>query len=386
MKNFEFWFLNSKFVTVMAGLYFHIPFCKRICSYCDFFRVARLTQLAPTVEVMHREMEEQRNFLSDKNIETIYFGGGTPSLLQPAELERFISHAADLWNCAAVGEITLEANPDDITAEYVSALRRTSINRVSLGVQSFDDGELKMMNRRHSAQEAVEAVMRLQDAGVDNITIDLIFGVDGYGEDVLERSIEKALSLGVQHISAYHLTIEPDTAFGRRLSRGEMREVAEEQSELEFTLMHNRLTSAGYEHYEVSNYALPGYRAKHNSSYWRGVEYLGIGAGAHSFNGDVRHYVEQSIEEYIAGREYVVEHLTEKDHLNEYLMTSLRCAEGMDLEYISSRFGVAQSRRIEAQLQCWQQAGDVVFRGTRAAIPAEKFLISDAVIESLFEA
>ena len=211
----------------MAGVYFHIPFCKRICAYCDFFRVARLDLLAPTLEAMHRELDERRNFLSDKQIKTIYFGGGTPSLVAPKELQRLIDHTAELFDCSQVEEITVEGNPDDITAEWVAELRRTQINRVSLGVQSFDERELKAMNRRHSAQEAADAVKRLQDAGLTNLTIDLIFGVDGYGEDVLARSIDSALSLGVQHISAYHLTIEPNTAFGRRLARGEMREIDE---------------------------------------------------------------------------------------------------------------------------------------------------------------
>lgn len=369
----------------MAGLYFHIPFCKRICSYCDFFRVARLELLDRVVEAMHKELDEQRNFLDDNQIATMYFGGGTPSLLHPDKLQRLICHAAELWDCERVGEITVEANPDDVTSEYVGALRQTMINRVSLGVQSFDDSELKMMNRRHSSQQAVNVVKRLQDAGLENITIDLIFGVDGFCEDVLASNIDKALSLGVKHISAYHLTIEPNTAFGRRLARGEMREVAEEQSEREFAMLHERLVAAGYEHYEVSNYALPGYRAKHNASYWHGVEYLGIGAGAHSFNGRERHYVEQSVEEYISAREYVTEYLTERDMLNEYLMTSLRCVEGIDLAYIESRFGRGAVDRITPVLERWQASGDVAIKANMAAIPVEKFLISDAIIESLFE-
>ena len=369
----------------MAGVYFHIPFCKRICAYCDFFRVARLDLLAPTLEAMHRELDERRNFLSDKQIKTIYFGGGTPSLVAPKELQRLIDHTAELFDCSQVEEITVEGNPDDITAEWVAELRRTQINRVSLGVQSFDERELKAMNRRHSAQEAADAVKRLQDAGLTNLTIDLIFGVDGYGEDVLARSIDSALSLGVQHISAYHLTIEPNTAFGRRLARGEMREIDEAQSELEFALMHERLTGAGYEHYEVSNYALKGYRAKHNSSYWQGAEYLGIGAGAHSFNGRERSYVEQDVEEYIKSREHTVEVLTAKDRYNEYVMTSLRRAEGIDCRYVEQQFGGAALRRVESGAAQWLASGDVVRDGDSLRIPAERFMISDAVIETMFD-
>ncbi len=369
----------------MAGLYFHIPFCKRICAYCDFFRVARLEMLGEAVEAMHREMEEQADFLTDKNIKTIYFGGGTPSLLGPREFQRFIDHAAQLWDLSQVGEITVEANPDDITEEWVSELRTTQVNRVSLGIQSLNDAELKFMNRRHSSAQAVNAVRRLQAAGISNITIDLIFGVDGFGLDVLEVVVEEVLKLGVQHISAYHLTIEPDTAFGRRLARGEMREVEESISEAEFDFLHQRLTSAGYEHYEVSNYAREGYRAKHNASYWHGDEYLGIGAGAHSFNGAVRHYVEQDIADYIKGREWVVEQLDECDQLNEYVMTSLRCAEGLNLDFIAEKFGVEESARVMRVAQSWADSGNVIIEGSWVRIPAARFLISDAVIESMFE-
>lgn len=369
----------------MAGLYFHIPFCKRICAYCDFFRVADLRHLSSVVEAMHCELEEQSDFLHDRHVGTIYFGGGTPSLLPPKELQRFVDHASEIFDCSQVEEITVEANPDDVTDEWVAQLAVTQVNRVSLGVQSFDDDELHFMNRRHSASEAVDAVRRLQRAGISNITIDLIFGVDGFGQEVLESSIAQALDLGVQHISAYHLTIEPNTTFGRRKERGLMREVDEQQSELEFRLMHERLTAAGYEHYEVSNFALPDYRAKHNSSYWHGVEYLGIGAGAHSYNGLERHYSEQSVAEYIAMREYVREKLSESDHFNEYVMTSLRCAEGISLEYLSERFGESVRDRVMQIARSWIEAGDLRFEGDRLSIPPERFMISDAVIESLFE-
>lgn len=369
----------------MAGLYFHIPFCRRICAYCDFFRSAELKWLPVAVQAMHAEMDEERYFLSDSNIRTIYFGGGTPSLVEPSQVQSLIDHATRLWDCSQVGEITLEANPDDITKEYVAALRSTDVNRVSLGVQSFDDEELRFMNRRHSAAEAADAVRRLQDAGIENITIDLIFGVDGFGEDVLEGSLAEALALDVQHVSAYHLTIEQNTAFHRRLECGQMRIVDEEQSEREYALVHRRLTEAGYEHYEVSNYAREGYRAQHNSSYWRGAEYLGIGTGAHSFNGKVRRWSQQPVAEYIAERRYEEELLSEQDHRNEWVMTALRCAEGIDLEAFGNRFGAVAKKQIMRAAEPWIVQGDVVVSERRMRVPAERFLISDAVIESLFE-
>ena len=369
----------------MAGLYFHIPFCRRICAYCDFFRSADLRHIDAAVEAMHLEMEEQADFLSDRQISTIYFGGGTPSLVAPEKIQRLIDHASTLWECSSVEETTLEANPDDITPQYVAALRSTSVNRISLGVQSFNDEELRLMNRRHSATGAIEAVKRLQDAGIENITIDLIFGVDGFGEEVLARSIEQALALDVQHISAYHLTIEPRTAFGQRLQRGQMRVVDEQIREREYALMHNRLTAAGYEHYEVSNYARKGFRARHNSSYWHGAQYLGIGTGAHSYNGEVRRWSQQAVAEYIDHREYEQEQLSTLDHRNEYVMTALRCAEGIDLEHLERLFGKDVREQITEVARRWQTSGDVVVNDRQIYIPAERFLISDAVIESLFE-
>ena len=369
----------------MAGVYFHIPFCKRICAYCDFYRSADLGMIDSVWSAMREELCEQQDFLSDKYIRTIYFGGGTPSLFDAHLIGGLIERTCELFDCSEVEEITIEANPDDITPQYAEALRGVGVNRVSLGVQSFDDAELRFMNRRHTADAAEQAVRVLQDAGFDNITVDLIFGVDGFGEEVLRRSLQRVLALGVQHISAYHLTIEPSTAFGRRLARGQMREVAEHQSEKEYALIESVLQGAGYEHYEVSNYALEGRRSRHNSSYWRGVEYLGIGPGAHSFNGRVRRWCEQSLSDYVEHRDYQQEELTTVDFRNECVMTSLRCVEGIDMADFQRRFGEEQALRLRELAAKWIESGDLIDEGEILRIPASRFLISDAVIESLFE-
>lgn len=369
----------------MSGLYFHIPFCKRICAYCDFYRSAELRLLPQVVEAMHGELEEANGFISDRKIATIYFGGGTPSLLHPADIQRFIDHAGRLFDCGDVSEITIEANPDDITSVYVGQLRRTCVNRVSLGVQSFDDAELRFMNRRHDASAAVDAVRRLQDSGIENITIDLIFGVDGFGEDVLMRSLERAVGLGVKHISAYHLTIEPSTAFHRRLLAGRMRQVDEMQSLGEYALIENTLCAAGFEHYEVSNYALEGYRSRHNSSYWQGVQYLGVGAGAHSFNGRQRRWCSQPLARYLAQREFEGETLSERDHFNEYIMTSLRRKEGLDVDFVAKRFGAARLEALLRSAEPWLAKDELVSCDGRLSIPTNHFMISDAIIESIFE-
>ena len=240
----------------MAGLYFHIPFCKRVCAYCDFYKSADLRRMDDLLAAMHRELDDRRGYPGGEAVTTRYFGGGTPSLCTPEAIRGLLDHAAQLFDCSGAEETTLEANPDDLTAEYLGGLLEAGIDRLSIGVQSFDDDCLKLMNRRHTAAQAAEAVRAAQRAGFGNITVDLIFGMPGFGGDTLRRSLDAALSLGVQHISAYHLTVEPDTAFGRRAARGEFRAVDEQISETEFLTVHHTLTEAGFEHYEVSNLSL----------------------------------------------------------------------------------------------------------------------------------
>lgn len=369
----------------MATLYLHIPFCKRICTYCDFYKVGAVALLPKVVEQMHAELERRAGYLRERRLTSIYFGGGTPSLLSSEQIEGLINHARRLFDCSSVEEITLEANPDDITDEYVAGLRLTSVNRISLGIQSFDDRVLGFMNRRHTAAEAEAAVSRLRGAGYDNISIDIIFGVAGFGDDHLLKSLQRAVALNVEHISAYHLTVEERTRLGIMTQRGEYRPVDEEQSEREYLLVERVLAEAGYEHYEVSNYALEGCRAKHNSAYWAGVEYLGIGPGAHSFSGDDRTWCVSTAKEYAEGDiRFEGERLSAIDHLNEYIMTSLRRVEGIDLAYIADHYGEAQRRRVERAARVWIDSGALIICGDALAIPTSHFMLSDAIIETLF--
>ena len=367
----------------MASIYFHIPFCKRLCGYCDFYRSVKLKYMPEVVAAMHDELREQRDFIHDKTIRTIYFGGGTPSLLAPCEIERFVEQVRQEFDCSQLEEITVEVNPDDITAEYVAELRKTSVNRISMGVQSLDDNCLQFMGRRHSAQQAVDAVKMLQAAGYDNISVDVIFGVPNFGVTELVATLEGVLAMNVQHISAYHLTIEENTRFGRMMAKGEFVEIDECSSESHFMWAHRALTNAGFEHYEVSNYAREGYRSKHNSSYWQGVEYLGIGPGAHSFNGDVRRWCEQPVEKYILGVEYGSEVLSQRDKLNEYVMTSLRCVEGLSLERVEREFGSAERARLECEIE--QNGISYMLKNDNGVvrIEPENMLMSDFVITAL---
>ncbi len=335
---------------------------------------------------MSRELEREHNFIRDPKVRTIYFGGGTPSLVDPQRIKSLIGQVESLYDVSELSELTLEANPDDITRPYLEALREVGINRLSIGIQSFCDEELRFMNRRHSAQQAIEVVKLAQEVGFDNITIDLIFGVAGFDSSTLGRSVDVALSLGVQHISAYHLTIESGTPFARRLAKGELSVVDESVSEEEFELVRQRLIEGGFEHYEVSNFAKPGFRSRHNSSYWHGVEYLGIGAGAHSFNGSTRRITVESIEDYISGADsiYEIEELTLHDRYNEIVMTSLRCCEGIDLGFVEREFPQSYYVSMMEAAKISLDVNHLRIKDGRLFIPAEHFLLSDSIIESLF--
>ena len=369
----------------MAGLYLHIPFCKRICAYCDFVHTADLRSMDPVLDAMAAEIDRRRNFLNDKELRTVYIGGGTPSTVSPPRLRQLVDLAARHFDTVAVGEFTVEANPDDIDDRYLRLLRRAGVNRLSLGVQSFDDDCLRLMNRRHTAAAAADAVRRAQDAGFDNLSVDLIFGIDGFGMPVLERSVDTLTRLGVQHVSAYHLTVENGTAFGRMVARGEMKIVGEETSEAEYMFVHDALAAAGFEHYEVSNYALPGFRAQHNSSYWDGTEYLGIGPGAHSFNGRTRWWNAPTVAQYLAGTGSGSEEPSPAERLNETIMTALRTADGLDMSMLAVRYGERAAAGVMRRARRFADSGTLVSEEGRLRIPPRKFMVSDYVIASLFE-
>ncbi len=376
---------------LMASIYLHIPFCRKMCGYCDFFKTARLDRVDEVLAAMEQEMEQEVDFLTAKKISTIYFGGGTPSLLEPQQLERLMRRMEGLYDLSGVGEITLEANPDDLTPEYLRALRGLGINRLSIGVQSFDDATLEFMNRRHTGAEAVTAIEAARAAGFDNIAIDLIFGVSGFGGRALEESILRTVELGVEHVAAYHLTIESGTMFARRVAKGEFSAVAESVSEREYEVVRRTLVEAGYNHYEISNYAREGCESRHNSAYWSGAEYLGIGAGAHSFSGrgewGVRRWNDSGLDGYInkcGDERYEVERLTRTERRNEIVMTSLRRTCGLDLLDFQRVFGLAERGRLESDAARAVAQGDIVSDGEWMRIPTDRFLRSDMIIESLF--
>ncbi|MCC3154161.1 radical SAM family heme chaperone HemW [Hymenobacter sp. BT770] len=330
----------------MAGLYLHIPFCKQACHYCDFHFSTSLGLKSRLVDAVVREIELRRDYLGPNTaLETIYFGGGTPSLLTAAELSQIFTAIHRHFAVMPGAEITLEANPDDLSAAKLHELQQASVNRLSIGLQSFYEPHLRMMNRAHTAEESTTAVRRAQDAGFENISIDLIYGVPAPGHHIWETDLANAFALGVPHVSAYALTIEPGTAFGHRLQKGTFKAAPDEFVATQFEMLLAAMRAHGYEQYEISNFCQPGRESRHNGNYWRGVPYLGLGPSAHSYDGHNRQFTLANNPQYVAAVlergevPVTVDTLTATDRANEYLLTTLRTARGCDLAHLRTAHG-----------------------------------------------
>lgn len=334
-------------------------------------------------------MSARRDYLGDQTIETIYIGGGTPSLCSPLQIGALLEHARGLWSCDDCSEVTIEVNPDDLNPIYLKELRGVGVNRLSIGIQSFDDQVLKFLRRRHNSQAAREAVAMAREAGFDNISIDLIYGIPGMSLEQWRSSIDTALGLGLEHISAYHLTVEQGTPLNKLLESGAIELVDESVSELQFEMLRERLSKGGVEQYEISNYARSGFRSRHNSSYWRGVHYIGIGPGAHSYNGISRSWNLPDNDLYIehAGEEcsYDSESLTPQMVYDEYIMTALRTVDGIEYEDMSEKLGAHKLQSFINSAQPLLKSGDLVSTERGCAIPKERLMVSDMVISELFE-
>ncbi len=330
----------------MAGIYLHIPFCKRRCVYCDFFSSTDNEWRDRYVDALCQELGMRRAYIGIGEVETIYVGGGTPSQLKVQELERIFSYIYKVYNISEDTEVTLEANPDDLTPAYVKALRKaTPINRISMGVQTFDDERLSFLQRRHTAVQAGEAVGRCRDAGFDNISIDLIYGLPGETLAEWEADLRAATALDVPHLSAYSLTYEEDTPLWRMREEGLVHEADEELLAQMYVRLVEHLSLQGYEHYEISNFCRPGMESRHNSSYWKGIPYLGCGAAAHSYDGHSRQWNVASIPNYIKsiteGNPMIErEELDLYTRYNDYLVTRLRTRWGVSLQDLLAEFGV----------------------------------------------
>jgi oxygen-independent coproporphyrinogen-3 oxidase len=327
----------------MAGIYIHIPFCKKLCHYCDFYHVIHNEDYSAFLIALLLEIETRKNYTGKESISTIYFGGGTPSVLSVNELEVILDSLNKSFAVTTDCEITIEINPDDVTPGYLKSLKKLNINRISLGVQSWRNEDLKLLNRRHTAEQAEEALKEVFNSGFENVSIDLIYGIPGMDINGWAANLDKSLSYNIKHLSAYHLTIEQRTVLGKMKEKGLFQEADEEESIAEFNMLIEKTESAGFVHYEISNFGKPEYFSVHNTNYWKQVPYLGLGPSAHSFNGYSRQWNVRDLKKYIKcindGKIfYEKEELDTKTRFNEYIMVSLRTMWGIDLEYIEKTF------------------------------------------------
>lgn len=375
----------------MGGVYFHIPFCKHKCLYCNFFSVADFRRREQVVAAMRDELCGRAEGWPDREVKTVYFGGGTPSLLPAEDISVLLDGVKRSLRILPGVEITLEANPDDISAEKASQWLSIGVNRLSVGVQSFDDAALAFMERRHTGADAVRAVEQLRKAGFGNITIDLIYGIPGRDDKALERDVETALALGVEHISAYALTVEKGTALDVRIGRGKLPAPDDDEAARQYFEVVDRLETAGFQRYEVSNFARPGYRSRHNSAYWSGDAYLGIGPSAHSFDGRrLRRWNEASIAKYLEGARanripHGEETLSQLNLRNEMVMTSLRTAEGLSLDNFKSRFGQEALESLLAQARKHIEQGLAEISEGHLRITRAGWFFTDGISSDLFE-
>jgi len=327
----------------MAGIYIHIPFCKKLCYYCDFYHVITSEKNSVFVDALLKETELRKDYLEDETVSTIYIGGGTPSVFSIKELSDILNQINKFFKVEENCEITIELNPDDVNQDYMEGLKKLNINRISLGVQSWRDSDLKMLNRRHNSEQAAAALTEVFNAGFNNVTIDLIYGITGMTVKEWSSNLDIAFSFDITHLSAYHLTIEPGTVFGKMQEKGSFTEIDEDESNAQFNTLIEKAEAAGFIHYEISNFGKQGYFSKHNSNYWKQVNYLGLGPSAHSFNGYSRQWNIRNLNGYIksinSGKSFFEkEELDTKARFNEYIMTSLRTMWGIDLDYIETTF------------------------------------------------
>ncbi len=375
----------------MAGIYIHIPFCKQACTYCDFHFITSLKQKDEMVAAIIREVKMKKDFFSSNvSIQSIYLGGGTPSILDVNDLKEIFTTLKQYFYIDKDAEITLEANPDDLKLEKLYELKDLGINRLSIGIQSLDDCELKWMNRSHSAEEARNCIQLARETGFDHISVDLIFGTPFTTLQSWEQLLHFIIGEKIPHLSVYALTIEARTALAHGIGKGDIHLPDDFIYESLFLMADKLLTLAGYEHYELSNYALPGHYARHNSSYWEGTPYIGLGPSAHAYDGHVRMSNVANNGRYlrmIAEGNLPVgyrEELTARDRYNEYVMTHLRKAEGIDLEFIRSQFHDDPEKLYSSQICDWIDEGFMVREGNFLRLTPKGWFVSDRIISKLF--
>jgi oxygen-independent coproporphyrinogen-3 oxidase len=376
----------------MAGIYIHIPFCKRICSYCDFYKTANVSFVPDYLKALETELDLRKQYLQNEIVETIYLGGGTPSLLTPTQIVRIIKKINKIYQVSTPCEITLEANPDDLSLQYLNELvKNTPVNRISIGIQSFNDKDLLLLNRRHNAAQALSSIEYAREAGFRNISVDLIYGLPGMSTQEWQQNLDLVFSLDIQHLSAYHLSIEAGTALSRMATRGLLKITEEEESFGQFAALCKTAADRAFIHYEISNLAKVGYFSKHNSNYWQQKKYLGIGPSAHSYNIVSRHWNIAHVKKYLAaisngGIFYEKEELDVNKRYNEYLMVSLRTIQGVNLEIIHHEYGERTYKDFVNAIQSIKSSGHMIQEGQVCKLTEKGWMISDYIISRLMKA
>ena len=371
-------------------IYLHIPFCKQKCSYCNFHFSTSIKYKEEMISALKKEISLRKNELENKTLKSLYFGGGTPSLLHVDELKSLIDEVLKHFSFDSEIEITLEANPDDLDQTFLKELSQTPINRLSIGTQSFFDEDLKMMNRAHNSGEAESSIKRAQDFGFENISIDLIYGSPTSGFDIWKKNLRKTIELEVPHVSSYALTIEPKTALNTWISQGKIAAPKEAEQHEEFFYMTDFLKDHGFDHYEISNFGKPGFHSKHNSSYWKYQEYLGIGPSAHSYNGrnergwnvaNNQLYINSLHQNKLAKE---TEILSEKDQFNEMLMIGLRTIWGVDLSSLKEKFSTELLEYFQNEIKNKLEDGILSIENNHLKIPEKHWFLADGIASDLF--
>ena len=372
----------------MAGIYIHIPFCKQRCRYCAFYSSTLYNIKEEYANAVCKELAMRKSYAGKDTIETIYFGGGTPSTLPTVLLQNICNAIYANYTVSDNAEITIECNPDDLTPEFLTELKQLPFNRISMGIQSFDNEQLKRLGRRHDAEKAREAVENARAAGYNNISIDLMFALPGSTKESWQHDLKSAIALQPNHLSAYNLMYEEGTPLHRALERGEFTELSEEENVEQFRMLIETMKDAGYRHYEISNFAMPGKESRHNSSYWNDTPYIGCGAAAHSYNGISREWNIANVKEYIKGiesgeRNYEIEHLTEEERYNDTILTRLRTADGIPLAWMKEKFSDRLNRYMLLAAEKQIEYGNLKKVNGSLSLTEKGIFISDAVIREL---
>lgn len=374
----------------MSALYLHIPFCRTRCIYCDFYSGVNLKTKQRYVDALCLELMQRSDYLSDRVLQSVYFGGGTPSLLSIEEFGQLFAAIRRHFMLDPTAEITVECNPDDVSKPFLYALRELGVNRISMGAQSFSDAELRFLNRRHSAAQIITAIADCRSAGIHNISIDLMYGLPMQTDTTWQATLDQAMFLGIQHLSAYSLMYEEGTALTRLLEKGTVQELSEEQHLSLFNRLLKTTEDSGYEMYEISNFCLPGFQSRHNSAYWKTLPYLGIGAAAHSFNGHSRQWNCADTELYFQSIEqgrvaFKEELLSEQERYNEFVFTALRTREGISLIELESRFGKSY---LDYCLNCSEKyllSGRLEIKDPYLRLTRDGIFISDQVMSDMMK-